>query len=225
MKTKTKRTTKSKTTTKPTLVAFLLDRSGSMETCRAETISGFNGYLDELNKKKNTLRFTLTQFDSISVDLLYDAVLLKDVDKLTTKTYVPRGNTPLYDAMGVTIRATEKKAGEKYDVLFVVLTDGLENASSDWDQAKINQLIKDKEKETWTFAYIGVGPHGWAASNTISAGTISAHNVMRSSADPKARKRDFTNFAKVTACYTGMKRSAGGQSVGCIWTPDESGED
>lgn len=211
-------------TNKPTLVAFLLDRTGSMDQCRDETIKGFNGYLDELKKQKlGDLRFTLTQFDSIAVEVIHNAVPLAQVKRLTEETYEPRANTPLYDAIGRTIRETEKAAGDKYKVLFVTLTDGEENASSEWTDASVKALIKEKEdKAKWTFAYIGVGLNGFTATQRVAAGTMSASNVMRSS--HKGTKRAYSRFAAATALYA-HNVGASAAPVACVWagtgTPDE----
>lgn len=216
MKTKSKSAKTSKTSTskdKPTLVAFLLDRTGSMDACRDETIKGFNGYLDELRKDGGSgIRFTLTQFDSIAVEVVHDAVVLKDVDKLTDETYQPRASTPLHDAIGKTIRATEESAGEKYKVLFVTLTDGQENASSEWNSESIKRLIKEKEeKSKWTFAYIGVGLNGFAATQAVAKGTSGASNVLRSS--HKNTQMAYRSLARVSRKYAA---NAGAATMCCV---------
>lgn len=216
---------KSKQTNKDrakTLVAFLLDRTGSMESVKKETIGGFNGYLDELNKKKEgkDIIFHFTQFDTISIDVLADSVPLKNVKKLTEETYQPRGGTPLYDAIGKTIRAIEEKANG-HKVLFVTLTDGEENSSSEWTQATIKDLIKEKEsKHHWTFSYIGVSPEAWAANQHLAAGTIGASNVLRSTG--KNTKRAYARFASATA---NMVCSVGGQSMSNLYHGQQLDQD
>ena len=206
---------------KPTLVAFLLDRSGSMLQCQDETINGFNTYLKELKSKDHgNMRFTLTQFDSVSVDVIHDGVPLAQVKKLTDETFAPRAFTPLYDAIGKTIRATEAKATGKYKVLFVTLTDGQENSSHEWKQGTVNALIKEKEEKAhWTFAYIGVGKEGWAASQTISAGTMSSSNILRSTHADTGKA--YARFAGATACYAS---STGNVLVSAqnLWGPKDS---
>lgn len=213
MKTTKKKTTKVQTENKPTLVAFLLDRTGSMDACKTETIKGFNSYIEELRAKdkKGEMRFTLTQFDSEAVDIIHDAVPLKEVRALTDETFTPRAFTPLYDAIGKTIRATEAKATGKYKVLFVTLTDGQENASTEWNSDSIKVLIKKKEDEAhWTFAYIGMGIVGWAATTVIAAGTSGASNVLRTTYGKTGQA--YARFAGATvayACSTGnLKCSA-----------------
>lgn len=212
MKTKSKasKAKKKSTGTRPTLVAFLLDRSGSMASCQQETISGFNGYLDGL---KGDMRFTLTQFDSQGIDIIHDAVPLKEVKKLTSETYVPRGGTPLYDAIGKTVRATEEKS-KGCNVLFVTLTDGEENSSSEWNKDTIQNLIKEMEGKGWTFAHIGVGVDGFAATQSYSVGTQSASNVLRSAQnDSKGR---FRSLAKATMMYCSASADAGAMAVGTV---------
>jgi uncharacterized protein YegL len=208
MKSKTKKKqSPPKFKVRPTLVAFLLDRSGSMSSCQHETITGFNGYLDGLKGDPN-MRFTLTQFDSQGIDIIHDGVALKDVQKLTKETYVPRGNTPLYDAIGKTVRATESKAKD-CNVLFVTLTDGEENSSSEWNENTVKSLIKEMEGKGWTFAHIGVGADGFAATSKYAAGTSSASNVMRSAVGDSAGR--FKSMARATVAYCAFAGDAGPQ--------------
>lgn len=208
---------------KPTLVAFLLDRSGSMENCKQETIKGFNGYIDTLrDKKAESVVLTLTQFDTIGIDILHDAVSLKSVAKLNDESYEPRGGTPLYDAMGQTIRATEKSAGSKFKVLFVTLTDGQENSSAEWNEQTIKSLIRQKEEnDHWTFVHIGVGANGWDAVQRVAVGTRSFSNVLK--IDPKDTKKTYARMGQMTANYmcdtSNLTRSATN-----VWKSTESDE-
>jgi uncharacterized protein YegL len=224
MKKNKKKTTPVKPGNKPTLVAFLLDRTGSMEDCKLETIKGFNAYIKELRDRDNgTMRFTLTQFDSQGIDIIHDAVPLKEVRELTNETYQPRAATPLYDAIGRTIRATETRATGTYKVLFVTLTDGLENASAEWNSDSIKVLIKSKENDAhWTFAYIGVGLEGFTASNRLSHGTQGASNVLHTSHQNagKAYAR-FAGATAVYACSTGNVASCATN----LWGPHATTED
>ena len=91
-----------------TLVTFLLDRTGSMEAIRDDTIGGFNAYLDGLKGNgAAAIEFTLIQFDSVSIDKICVAVPIAKVDKLTRETYQPRASTPLIDATVKTINAVD----------------------------------------------------------------------------------------------------------------------
>lgn len=190
-----------------------------MAACKDETIKGFNGYIKELRKQKNHMLFTLTQFDSIDVDIVHDGVPLDEVKLLNDTTYEPRANTPLYDAIGKTVRATEVRVGDKYKVLFVTLTDGQENSSSEWTKVTINELIKEMEgQRNWTFAHIGVGANGWAAAQAYSYGTQSASNVLRS--DHKDTAKAYRSMARATTSYAANIGASSAPVMG-LWKEDE----
>jgi hypothetical protein len=190
-----KNKTKQKQQPKPTLVAFLLDRTGSMDCCKEETIKGFNGYIAGLRKQKDECIFTLTQFDTQGIDVIHDGVALSKVSPLTQSSYQPRGSTNLYDAMATTMEAAQGKAGGKYKVLFVTLTDGQENASVRFNKDAVQKMIKEREdQDHWTFAHIGVGIDGFGAGQSIMQGSKSfANNVRYSHKDQAAALQRLAN--------------------------------
>lgn len=196
MRKKKKNTVKNK----PTLVAVLLDRTGSMSECKEETISGYNAFVNKLREEKSPgMLFTLTQFDSMSIDTMLGGVPIAEAYDLNVENFTPRAWTPLYDAIGRTIKSTEQKAGKEYKVLFMVLTDGYENASKEWTLEGVRKLIKEKEGDDhWTFTYVGIGPDAWAAGRSIYHDTVSIGNVMNF--------KDKKDISKVM-------RRAGGQTV------------
>lgn len=160
-------------------VSFVLDETGSMMSCRDETISGFNEFIQTLknNKKADSTRFTLTKFNSCSVEIVYDAVKLSKVKELNEKTYVPDCNTPLFDAIGSTIRAVEKAVEDKKrNVMIVIQTDGQENSSTEYTQDAIRTLIEKKDKEDkWTFAFLGADQNAYLTGGLLG---ISKGNTM-----------------------------------------------
>lgn len=164
---------------KNTVVNFVLDETGSMLSVKVATISGFNEYLVGLKESKAKVWMTLTKFNSTKVEVVHDAVLVKDVPDLNEKTYVPEHLTPLYDAIGKTIRATEealKKKRGKPAVLCVIMTDGLENASKEYTREGIFNLIEEKTKEGWTFAYLGANQDAYAVGESIGVARGSSLN-------------------------------------------------
>lgn len=165
----------------PTLVCLVLDRSGSMASCKAETIQGFNSYVGEL-KKHYTVgsRFHFVQFDTGGIDTVQDMVLMNEAALLNEESYQPRAFTPLNDAVGRTIRQVEDRAKRfRFKVVFVVQTDGKENSSKEFTTESVKALMKQMENDhKWTFAFIGTGPEGWDAMQQFSYGTQSASNVM-----------------------------------------------
>lgn len=156
---------------KTTIVNFVLDETGSMQVCWDATISGFNEYVDSLRKGKNgTVMFTLTQFNSTKIETVFDHVPLKKVPDINRDTYRPNDLTPLYDAIAQTIKKTEdrvKKYKKKPAVLCVIMTDGEENASREYTRDKLFNLVKEKEKDGWTFAFLGANQDAWQVGQSI----------------------------------------------------------
>lgn len=143
-----------------TLVTFLLDRTGSMEAIRDDTIGGFNAYLDGLKGNGEAdIDFTLIQFDSVSIDKICVAVPVAQVAKLTRDTYQPRASTPLIDAAVKTINAVETSllSMPAARVVICIQTDGQENSSTEHNWAELNALVKEKSAKGWQFNFMGVG--------------------------------------------------------------------
>ena len=152
-------------------VVFVLDETGSMESVKETTLSGFNEYIDSLKKKQEEggeVRFTLVLFNSGEIRTVFNDVLIKEVIGLNNDTYIPNNLTPLYDAVGKTIRETESRLSKGSEVLFVTMTDGHENSSKEYNQALIFNLIKTKEiEDKWIFAFMGANQDSWATGNSI----------------------------------------------------------
>jgi len=126
---------------------FLLDRSGSMETCWTDTIGGYNSFVTSQKSLGGTM--TLILFDH-EYEKVYENKPIGDVDNLTQDTYQPRGSTALLDAMG---RCIKECVAEKPTV--IILTDGLENTSRMYTNAHVKDLVYQKTKDGWTFVYLG----------------------------------------------------------------------
>ena len=149
--------------TEDAAVGFCLDESGSMGSCLKPTIDGFNQWLKEVRKQKGKTTITLTQFsESYGEDnfrVAFAAADAADVKKLSTTSYRPRGNTPLFDAIGATITRLQKELDKQKKhppaAVVVIQTDGFENASRDYTRDTIRKLIEKKEKDGWTFVFLG----------------------------------------------------------------------
>lgn len=142
-------------------ITIILDRSGSMFTCRDDTIGGFNAFLHEQQKLPGKATLTLVQFDD-QYEVVHNCLNIKEVLDLDSNTFVPRGMTALHDAIGRSINA----AGTRFSVMsendrpskviFVIITDGYENSSKEFSSAKIKEMIgHQSEKYKWEFVYIG----------------------------------------------------------------------
>jgi len=137
---------------KVTNVVFLLDETGSMESCKGDTIGGFNQFLTDQKKSKEKIQFTLTLFNSSKIEKRYIDKDIKKIDPLSEDNYKPSNLTPLWDAIGTTIN----ELSVKEDVLFVILTDGHENASKEFNPGTVRDMIKSKESDKrWKFLFLG----------------------------------------------------------------------
>lgn len=168
-------------TPQTTLVTFLLDKSGSMQTIRDDTIGAFNVYLETLQKGETAKQteFTFLQFDTQSLDKICVNREVENVEMLTEATFVPRGGTPLIDAACKTIKAVEsaiKQRDSEPKIVICIQTDGYENASTEFTRDDLHALIKEKTEAGWQFNFMGAGidaydqgvRFGFSVDNTIS---------------------------------------------------------
>lgn len=144
-----------------TEMVFILDRSGSMSHLVGDTIGGFNSMIDEQKKQDGEAYVTTVLFDG-QYEILHDHVDINDVQHITDKEYYARGMTALLDALGRTIysvgeRLNNTPEDERPDkVIFVVTTDGYENASQEFTKAGVKKMIEhQQEKYSWTFMFLG----------------------------------------------------------------------
>lgn len=147
---------------------FLLDRSGSMETCWDDTIGGFNAFVNEQKPLGGTL--SLIQFDHETI-VSYEPTPIDKVEPLSRATFKPRGSTALLDAIGNTIKA----ASQGSTPTVIIFTDGHENASREYTKSHIRDLIDQKTKDGWTFMYLGANQDAFAEAGSLG---ISANRTM-----------------------------------------------
>ncbi len=145
-----------------THITVILDRSGSMHSIRNDVIGGFNSFLQEQKTEADSATLTLVQFDSVNpYELVHNELPLDEVPDLTRRSYVPRGTTPLLDALGRGIHEVEARRNERAGrqspakEVFAVITDGRENASREYRRAQVEEMVKEKtEKDGWQFVFL-----------------------------------------------------------------------
>ena len=144
-----------------TELVFILDRSGSMAGLESDTIGGFNSMIKKQRKHKGQANVTTVLFDD-QYDLIHDRLAIECIKPLTDQEYYVRGCTALLDAVGKTIRRMKKiqKALPEFEraekVIFVITTDGLENASKAYGYAKVRHIIeRRKARDQWEFLFLG----------------------------------------------------------------------
>lgn len=154
----------------PLYAHILLDRSGSMESCRDTTIDAFNEYVMGLRRSDSVdARLSLTIFDSESIDVLAHAEPAAGFLELSKQNHIPRASTPLLDAIGHAVAETDKvvlRPGEK--VALVILTDGLENASKEHTKDSIRKLLTDRQdNKGWLVTFLGADVDAFAEAGSI----------------------------------------------------------
>ena len=142
-------------------IVFLLDRSGSMSGLEKDTIGGFNAMIEKQKKEEGEALISTILFDH-EMKVLHDRVKVQDVKPISEKDYQVRGCTALLDAMGGAIHhiGNVHKYARNEDVpehtIFVITTDGMENASSYYSSSKVRTMVeRQKEKYGWEFLFLG----------------------------------------------------------------------
>jgi hypothetical protein len=180
-------------------INIVLDRSGSMQSIKDDTIGGFNAFLAEQKAVPGEATISLVQFDNV-YEVVYGGMALSQAPELTAKTFVPRGSTALLDAIGRTINQTGERLAVMPEserpskVIFVILTDGYENASQEFTATQINQMIQQqRDTANWEFVFLGANQD---AITTASQLGIQAGNAMSYAASPVGTRAAFKSVAK-----------------------------
>lgn len=142
-------------------ISIVLDRSGSMSSVAGDTIGGFNRFIADQKSAPGEALVTLVQFDNEYMPV-HSGVDVREVPELTSATFVPRGSTALLDAIGRTISDTGARiaalaeAERPEHVVFVIITDGHENASREFTRDKVMEMIThQREVYKWSFIFLG----------------------------------------------------------------------
>lgn len=144
-----------------TELVMILDRSGSMSGLESDTIGGFNSMIEKQKKEDGEVLVSTVLFDD-RTDVIYDRVPISKIEPMTDQQYYVRGCTALLDAVGGAIHhignvhkyARDEDVPEK--TIFVITTDGLENASRSYSYDKVKKMIeRQKERYNWEFIFLG----------------------------------------------------------------------
>ena len=199
----------------------ILDKSGSMSSIANAAISGFNETVGGIRSAQERFKDTQEHYVSLMIfcncekKLVYDKVPVDEVKELTKNEYRPCCGTPLYDAMGLSINGLYKDIKDKEDATAVVtvITDGLENASKEYNGAAIKALVERmKDEEGWSFAYIGANQDVTAVSQSLSIDAAIAFEYNEAGTrqaferDTNARMRKFGLLSSAFAQTSGMTR-------------------
>jgi hypothetical protein len=158
-----------------TELVFILDRSGSMGGLESDTIGGYNSMLKKQKEQGSQVNVTTVLFDD-RVEFVHDRFPIDVIEPLTAEDYYVRGCTALMDAVGIAIEKTSDiqrrlpytyKAGR---VIFVIITDGLENSSKEFTHKRVKTLIEEKKAAGWEFLYLGANIDAGEEAEKIGIG-------------------------------------------------------
>ncbi len=188
------------TAAKPAVhISVVLDRSGSMASIADDIVGGWNEYLSRQQREPGEARVTLAQFDGQDpFEILVDGLDIQRVGPLSRESYRPRGNTPLFDAVGRMIARIDtdvarRRAGARpaEDPVVVVITDGLENASREHDRASIFSLVEQRRGEGWVFVFLGADQDAYAEGTRMGVAGTNAAAWVKSAPGVQKMYRDL----------------------------------
>ena len=195
-------------------IRIVLDRSGSMKGSEKVTIDALNTYLSDIKKTGVKGLITLNTFDSISIDTPINEVHIDDLQGFSLNLLEPRGSTPLFDAIGYAIfslqninidsRSDDKK-------VLVIVTDGRENSSREYNYANISEMIKEKEDSGWLIIYLGADHDVFRQARSLN---FSQERIMKYS-----KKDSVDTFKAVSRTTKDFSRGTGNKSIS--FTEDE----
>lgn len=197
-----------------TELIFILDRSGSMSGLELDTIGGFNSLIEKQKKEAGDAIITTVLFDN-EYELLHDRINLNGITPITDKEYYVRGCTALLDAIGKTLnkiisvqkRTCQEERAAK--VMFVIITDGMENASKEYSYSKVKTLIEtQKAKYGWEFLFLGANID---AIDTASKFGISEDKAANYHADSVGT---MVNYESINGAISNLRK---GKKLNSSW--------
>lgn len=189
-----------------TELVFILDKSGSMGGKEEDTIGGFNSVLEKQKQVEGAATVTTVLFDD-RIEILHDRLDLQGVAAITSKDYFVEGSTALLDAIGFSIQKiqkAQKALAAEYratQVMFTIITDGMENASRRFDLKSIHGMIDQKKKEGWEFIFLGANIDAISAAQDLGISPNRSQNFVSDAQGINA------NYASVSDAMSMMRGS------------------
>lgn len=187
-----------------TEIIAVIDRSGSMHSIVNDAIGGFNKFLEDQKKVEGEARMSLVLFDNLN-EFPYTGTPLAEVKPLDHSTFVPRGGTALYDALGMTINQHREriiKEGWAKKVIVCILTDGEENSSKEYKRQDIHKLITEAEKFGWEFIFLAAGQDAFAVGGGIGIRSV---NIANFAATSKGTQEGYDAMSNMTSRSRAIK--------------------
>lgn len=197
-----------------TELVMILDRSGSMAGLESDTIGGYNAMLEKQKKTEGEVLVSTVLFDHES-EVLYNRVPLEKMKKMTDREYYVRGCTALLDAIGSSIQhidAVQKRMKEEerpQKTVFVITTDGMENASKEYTYERVKKLVERQKEEGWEFLFLGANIDAIATASKFGIGADHAADYNCDSAGTAL------NFEVLSDAVVKIRTSA--KPLGASW--------
>ena len=192
-----------------TEIVFILDRSGSMAGLEADTVGGFNAMVEKQKKEPGEAFLSAVLFSQESA-VIYDRVDIRRVEPMTDRQYCVGGSTALLDAIGGAVHhiATVHKYAREEDrpgkTVFVITTDGMENASRRYGYPEVQRMVKhEQEKYGWEFLFLGANMDAIAAARSFG---IREDRAVRYACDSVGTS---LNFAVTAQAISGLRKGKG----------------
>lgn len=194
---------------------IILDRSGSMECIRRAAVDGFNETLAGIKKAQEQFAETqdhfvsLVTFCSCDTRYVFDKTPVAESHPLKIEDFQPCCTTPLYDAMGITLTALRKyvQTIDDYVVVVTIITDGMENASREYDGKTIKELVERLRYEGWTFTYMGANQNSVEVAMKLSI--RNSRNFDYDNEGTRASmKKDINTRMSFFTCLSNFKHEA-----------------
>jgi hypothetical protein len=203
--------------------AICLDRSGSMQSRKSDHEGGLRSFIEDQRTLSDEMRVTLIQFDTTDpCEIKLDRVPLAEVDTAQI-TLIPRGGTPLYDAIGRAVAHLRRTLTPQDNVVVVIITDGEENSSHEWTKPKVKALVDELEAASWKFLFLGANFDAFTEGESLGFARAAAASYQASGQSVNAM---YGAVAANTLKARHSVASAGGQmtnSAKSAWnfTPDQ----
>ena len=208
-----------------TEIVFILDRSGSMSGLEADTIGGFNSMLKKQQKEEGEAYISTVLFDD-KTEILYDRVPINKVEPMNDNQYYVRGCTALLDAIGGAIHhiGNVHKYARPEDVpektLFIITTDGMENASKRYDYNKVKKMVEHQKKRyNWEFIFLGANIDAVSVAGRFG---VAANRAVRYECDSAGTA---LNYSVMSNIISGVRKSASAQAMGAMLDESEALEE
>lgn len=187
-----------------TELVFILDKSGSMSGLEKDTIGGYNSMLEQQKKETGQCRVTTVLFDH-HYELIHDRIDIREIRPVTDKEYVVGGSTALLDAVGRTIHKismVQKNTLEEFrarKVMFVIITDGEENASRQYSLPEVKKMIqRQKDRYGWEFIFLGANIDAVETADRFGIGADRAADYL---ADAEGTELNFRMMSQTVTAF------------------------